>query len=391
MLRIHRTVALGVVAAAGLAAQDDALARDERGYWTRTTSGVLHVSVQPRLRVVSRGRIVLRGGPGTQIAYQVKQRVRARSEEEARRLIGNVYTSVQPGAEWTSFVVNPDSSFNAITELEVNVPRNMLSAWLETTLGGDVEAYDFYGNVRAQTTGRILLDRIRGDVDGRTRGGEIRLGRIAGAVHCVSGGGSVYMEFAGRETDCATAGGNIVVGEAGGPLVLSTDGGNIHVTKAASTVKAFARQGLIEVAEAGGVVTAETSGGLIRVDSARGVKAESAAGMVRVKSTIGPMNVAAAAGSILAELVPGGRIEDSSLMTGGGDITVFIPSNLGVSVMARTNSGRSPRIISDFPEVRANPAGFFQPPVVIQGSINGGGPMLRLNTAGGVIYLKKAK
>ena len=96
-------------------------------------------------------------------------------------------------------------------------------------------------------------------------------------------------------------------------------------------------------------------------------------------------------GSILAELLSGAHLENSSLIAGSGDITVLIPSNLALSVMARNESGASPRILSDFSEVRAKTPGSGRMPVVYEGAINGGGPLLTLNTAAGIIYVRKLK
>src|SRR5262249_39845392 len=103
----------------------------------------------------------------------------------------------------------------------------------------------------------------------------------------------------------------------------------------------------------------------------------------------GPLRVSTAAGSILAELFPGMPMEDSSLVAGSGDITVLIPSKLAVSVMAASQTGGARRIVSDFSEVRVRSAGMFQAPMLAEGSINGGGPMLNLSAASGVIYLRK--
>ena len=377
--------------AATVMAQDDPV-RGEKGYWTRTTSGTVKARVQPRLKVSSRGRIVLRGGASPEVTFRIKQIVRARSEDEARALIGGVLTGISSLGDWSTFVVSPNSSPNVVTELEINVPRQMQAAILETQMGGGVEAYDFDGSVQAITrAGVVKLDRIKGDVIGRTGGGEIRMGKIGGAVRCLSGAGSIYLESSGRDAQCATAGGDIVIGDAGGPLILSTEGGNIRVTKAAATVEAHSAAGVIEVGQAGGIVSADTNGGSIQIDSSRGVKAESASGMVRLKAANGPMNVAAAAGSILAELLAGARLQDSSLVSGAGDITLLIPSNTAVSVAARTDTGGPVRIISDFPEIRVNSAALFQAPLLAQGSINGGGPLIRLSAGRGVIYLKRIK
>jgi hypothetical protein len=69
----------------------------------------------------------------------------------------------------------------------------------------------------------------------------------------------------------------------------------------------------------------------------------------------------------------------------------LIPSKLALSVMARNDSGTNPRIQSDFSEVPVKSFGFSHPPTLAQGQINGGGPLLRINVAAGIIYLRKLK
>jgi len=95
------------------------------------------------------------------------------------------------------------------------------------------------------------------------------------------------------------------------------------------------------------------------------------------------------AGNVLAELMGGAAMQNSSLVAGTGDITVLIPSHMAVSVMARNSTGGTARIVSEFPEIRVQPTRFFQPPLLAQGAINGGGPVLNLNTSSGVIYLRR--
>jgi hypothetical protein len=69
----------------------------------------------------------------------------------------------------------------------------------------------------------------------------------------------------------------------------------------------------------------------------------------------------------------------------------LIPSNVAVSVMARNESGAAPRIISDFPEIRVQTLGLVRPPMLAEGAINGGGPVLNISASGGVIYLRRAR
>ncbi len=52
---------------------------------------------------------------------------------------------------------------------------------------------------------------------------------------------------------------------------------------------------------------------------------------------------------------------------------------------------RTSQIRSDFPEIQPNSTALFRPPMVVQGALNGGGPVLRLNAGGGVIYLRRIK
>ncbi len=96
-------------------------------------------------------------------------------------------------------------------------------------------------------------------------------------------------------------------------------------------------------------------------------------------------------GSILAELLAGTHLDDSSLVARAGDVTVMIPSNLPLSVMAQNDSGGRPRIVSDFSEFRTNNFGVMRPAVMAEGAINGGGPVLRINVADGTIYLRRLK
>jgi len=353
----------------------------------RTTTGSISGPLPSRVQVAARAHMVLRGGTGDQVVYRITQHVRAPNPASARVLMGTPVTS-RAAADLVRLSIT--SAAAVMTDLEITVPLQVSTAMLESQFG-DLEAYDFGGSVQATTQGgSIRIDRVRGDVVGRSAGGEIRLGKIGGAVRCSTGGGSVVLDSSGGETNCASAGGDIFVREAGGPLLLSTEG-NIHVDHAAGTVEAHSAGGLIEVGQAGGAVIADTQGGSIQVSSARGVKAESMRGMVRVRSAAGPMSVAAAAGNILAELLAGSRIEDSSFIAAAGDITILIPSNLAVSVMATNDGGGMARIISEFPEVHVRPGQLFRPMVLADGGINGGGPVLRLNVSSGVIYLKRMK
>ncbi len=373
-----------------LLAQDAQMVR-EGAYWKRTDSGTFNAPPTRMLRVATRGHVILRGTQGELITYKLTEHVRAHSEEDAHRRFGSAIANMSVRGGVTVVTLMPVIREDVNAQWEVNVPRRMTAVVVDSQMG-DVEAYDFDGSLHVDTTaGLIRCDRIRGGVEATTGGGEIRLGKIGGSSRCISAAGSIFVDNAGGEATCQTAGGEIQIREANGPLALSTEGGNIQVDHAASSVQAHTGAGVIQILQAGGSVSADTRGGSIEVGSSRGASCQSAAGTVRVKTSSGPLHIQTAMGSILAELLSGARLENSSLVAGSGDITVLIPSNLALSVVARNESGGTPRILSDFSEVRARNAVAGRPPLVFEGSINGGGPLLSIDTAGGIIYVRKLK
>lgn len=375
---------------ASLLAQDVSKITHEGNDWVKTTSGVVATPQTNTLRIATHGHLIVRGTTGDQVTYRLVKRVRARSEEAAKGSFGSDSSTSNALNGVTTVRFEPGTRANVLTELVVEVPRRMAAVILDVKTG-DIEAYDLDGSLRAETiAGQIRCDRIRGGFEGRTGGGEVHLGKIGGAINCSNRAGSIIIDNAGSSANCQTAGGEIQVHEAMGALVLATDGGNIQVDRAGSNVDARTGEGVIEVGQCNGTVFADTRGGSIQIGSARGVRCSTSAGQVRVKSSSGPMQIQTTLGSILAELLAGSRLQDSSLMAGTGDVTVLIPSNLALSVLARNDSGANPRIVSDFSELRARSL-IAQPAMVYQGLINGGGPLLTLNTASGTIYVKKSK
>ena len=97
----------------------------------------------------------------------------------------------------------------------------------------------------------------------------------------------------------------------------------------------------------------------------------------------GPMQVTTAVGSIIASLLAGRPSRESFLQTGNGDVTVLIPSNLGVNIRAATDRGR---VVSEFPGIAQHRVGVR---LLAEGPVNGGGPVLNIAGAGGTIFIKK--
>ena len=226
------------------------------------------------------------------------------------------------------------------------MPRAVAAVVVDTQLG-DVEAYDLDGSVHADTTaGLIRCDRIRRRRR-RPTPAAAKFIWARSAVRCdaCSAAGSIFVDSAGGDSHLPDRGRRDSGSRGAGPLTLSTEGGNIQVDRAASIGRGAHRRGR-DRNFAGG---RHGAGRYARRGHPSGRRraarnCQSAAGTIRVKTCAGPLKIQTAMGSILAELLAGARIEDSSLVAGSGDITVLIPSNLALSVVARNDSGANPRI-----------------------------------------------
>jgi hypothetical protein len=381
-----------LASAALLAAQSESAPIREHGYWTRTLPGQISAAGIERLRVETTGDVQARGTGDQQASYTLKLRVKAADARAAEALLREFVVRTGNEGGRISIRVTPPRQSSVESELTVNAPRTLRNVFVETH-GGNVRASDFDGELEARSGGgEIAVDGIRGQAELRTGGGDIRVGNVNGPLRSSSGGGEIRVENAGSTADLETGGGEIVVHQAAGPVRAATGGGNIRIDRAGSTVLARTAGGLIQVGQAEGAVTAETSGGAIQVDAANGVRCESAGGAIRLRNVAGALHVSANSGNILAQLIAGRPFADSLLSTNAGDITVFIPSNVALTIQATNETGGPGRIISDFAQVPVKTGGQSgMGPAVAEGALNGGGPLLRVNATGGTIYLRREK
>jgi hypothetical protein len=394
---MKQLLSLLFLGAALAAARNESPITHDGAYWVRSIQGAIDTSSANRLRVETTGNVNLRGAAGEQSSYTLALRVRAGTAREAEALFDRIIVKTGTEGGWAYVKVTPPREGRLGMELTVTGPKALqqLSA---ATRGGNVQASDWDGDFEARSAGgRIGVDHIRGTSELRTAGGMIDVGTVNGTVRCYSGGGIIRVQNAGAAATLDTAGGDIFVHQAEGPVQASTGGGNIRIERAGSTVAARTAGGLIQVEQADGPVTAESSGGAIQVSSANGVRCESTGGAIRLRNVAGVVRAFANSGSILAELSAsrdssGKGMADSILSTNAGDITVLIPSNLALTVRATNESGGAGRINSDFPQLRPR-SGRLQDvgPLVAEGELNGGGPLLRVNVMGGAIYLRQSK
>jgi DUF4097 and DUF4098 domain-containing protein YvlB len=351
----------------------------QRGRCVEALTGQAVIGRQ--LRVNAHGPVTLEAGVGTQLSYTATVVVRAANQAEARRIVERYPLRVAKEGDW-SVLTAPGEPLSAT--LVLRAPK--LTAVSIVTSNGPVEANGIDGSLLVDSvTGPLAADRIRGDCQLRTRGGDVRAGVIGGSLDSTTGLGSITVRSARGQAVLQTMGGDIVVQEAAGPLRADTGAGTIRIARAAGTVDATTGGGLIWVGSANGLVTAHNMAGLIDVESAPGVQCESGAGGVQLGKISGSMHVTTAMGNIVASVLS--AVTDSDLATGGGDITVAIPSNLGVTIQAENAMADSlRRILSEFPQIQAYRLGTR---VVAQGRVNGGGPVLRISSVDGTIFIKR--
>ncbi len=370
------------------AAQTNSRLVREDGYWVQTVTGNALIAPSETLRVSTRGAVSLQGEARQDIAYALKKRAGVQSEAQARTLLENVSVRTERRGGELLLEVSLPADWTSSAGLQVRVPRKLRETILESQ-GDSIEAYDLEGTLRADSSGgHVNIDRVRGRVIVRTEGGQVRLGKIEGSVLCYSGGGQIVAGTILGEAGLNTEGGEIAVRLAKGPVRASTAGGNIRIEEASRGVTATAKAGLIEVARSAGPVVAQTDAGAIKIRSAANVQCQAGAGAIALESVYGALHASTRSGSIVADLA-GEPLKNSTLTTGSGDITVFIPSNLAVTVQAISASPGGRRIVSDFEEIRSRTHAGAR--AEAEGSLNGGGPLLRLTALAGNIYLHRQR
>jgi hypothetical protein len=334
-----------------------------------------------RVRVVATGGVTLLGGAGARFDCTLRQRLAGDQQTADLR-----FQSERLGDLMLLMVGSRDRR-SAPPRVEIRLPGGLKHYAVETRSGA-VNVDGLSGDVDTVTGGGpVNAGRLHGRLSARTAGGPIELGVVHGPVRCITGGGDIRVQRVGTDASLETGGGSIWVEESAGSLQATTAAGNVEVLRALGPVSAKTLAGMIKVGEAVGVVTADSVSGGIYIGSAAGVRCDSALGTVRLKDVSGRMNVSVETGAILAELAARAALLESMLRSTAGDITVWIPSNLAVTIRAENETpGRYGRLVSEFPEIK--PAA-GRGPMLVQGELNGGGPVLHIAAAQGTIFLRR--
>jgi hypothetical protein len=347
-----------------------------------------------RLRLVTDlGNVVIRTQNSGKVDYHVHLEADA-SQKNAEELLKSFSVNAREASEGVYFrgqTFGRQLRGRLWVTVEINVPKNCgLDVW---TGGGNIETEDVIGQVALSTSG-----------------GNLTAGNVGGGARLVTDGGHITVKNVGGELSANTGGGHITTGTIGGSASLHTNGGHIRVASVKGVARLDTGGGNITLERSGGELVAETAGGQIEVGEAAGlVRAKTGGGGIRVVRVSGPTNLETGGGSIYLTQVDGlvkastgtGGITawfvsspkqpgSCDLQSGDGDIVVYLPRQLAVTIDAQIQQGNEHHVIADpaFPlKVSYDEASNGSRRIRAEGALNGGGEVLRLRTAAGNIRL----
>ncbi|MDE0685372.1 MAG: hypothetical protein OXI63_20785 [Candidatus Poribacteria bacterium] len=182
-----------------------------------------------------------------------------------------------------------------------------------------------------------------------------------------------------------TSGGSLRFQSITGPVLGHTSGGSIEAVNVTGGVQVRTSGGSIRFGAIRGFISGRTSGGSIKaVDCNQGIDVRTSGGSIWLGG-IGRNVTARTSGGSIQTVMKTQPQSECSLRTSGGAITCTLMPDVAVEVEAKASGGR---VSTDF-AVESTIQGKV-PKNRLEGSINGGGPLLKLRTSGGNIHLQKA-
>jgi len=364
----------------------------EGGNWTQEITGSLATAKNLRVKV-DIGAVRVEGG-SQGISYTIRNHSYSSSEARARREFDayKITAYVRGDTAWIVGDWQGGRPHKFSGEFRIAVPREMDEVKIETD-GGSVSTTSIAGRVEAESGGgSIRLDDIGGPINAETGGGSIEVGKVESEVSLHTGGGSIRVDSAKGKIEAESGGGSVMVVSGMQGAEVETGGGSIQVERCNGRVKANTGGGSIDLGDIGGPAEISTGGGSIRLASAKGpVRAETGGGTIELFG-VPSAHAETGAGSIEAKFIAAGERTDSVLETSAGDITVYLDPSLNVTIRASIEVANGHRISSDFPEIKITSEGGDYGPKTVsaEGKLNGGGPVLKVQTTTGDISFRRS-
>jgi DUF4097 and DUF4098 domain-containing protein YvlB len=347
-----------------------------------------------RLRVsVDLGNVVIKSQDSGKIDYTVHLEADG-SARDAKQLLKTFIVTSRTDADGVvvrGLTTNKQDAGRLWITVQINVPMNYnLDV---STGGGNIQIDDVNGRAFLTTAGgNISSGNVNGPARFVTKGGHITARNIGGDWAATTGGGHITAGTIGGIATLHTDGGHIQVGGIGGPGHLTTGGGNVYVGHSASQLVAETIGGQIEVGEAAGLVNAKTNGGGIHVVHMIGPSnLQTGGGSIYLTQVDGTVKASTGTGAITAWFVAPPKAESTcEFQSGEGDIVVYIPRQLPVTIDAQIQSDDKHQFFVD-PAFRLlitrDPGPNGSEMLHAVGSLNGGGEVVHLRTVSGNIRL----
>lgn len=333
----------------------------------------------------------------TQDAEAVNYRVHLETESggsDAQRLLddfeviarstpeGVVLAGRAPGRHWGQ---------RLWVTFEVAIPKNYNVD--VSTAAGNIDFGDLNGHaVLATDGGNITGGNLGGSSRITTDGGNITLKNVSGDLSATTGGGDISAGNVGGSAVLRTGGGLVRLGSVGGIGRIETGGGNIYVGRSAAGLGVSTGGGQIEVGEAAGIVRAQTGGGGIRIVRSIGpTRLDTGSGAIYLTQAENAVRASTGAGGITAWFGRGAKLSGPcKLEAGEGDLVVYLPKLLAITVDAQIELGGDHRVIVDpglALKVTYGDRDEGNNAIRAEGALNGGGETLVLRTVSGNIHL----
>ncbi|HEY5227105.1 MAG TPA: DUF4097 family beta strand repeat-containing protein [Opitutaceae bacterium] len=183
-------------------------------------------------------------------------------------------------------------------------------------------------------------------VDLKTSGGDVVVDDLDGAVNAHTSGGDIKLGTIGGDIDATTSGGNVGVVQGRGKVRLETSGGNITAKRLVGSSDLRTSGGDIKVESVENSLLAETSGGDVRATFVGDIKG------------------------------------DCKLSTSGGQVKAVVSKTAAFHLEAGTSGGE---VDASGLTITIDHGGSGKSS--LSGSVNGGGPELKLRSSGGDIEI----
>ena len=371
---------------------NDAKVYREGSSWVEEITGTMTSPTSLRVNA-EMGSITVQGGPQRDITYTIRKRMHSGSEASARRDFSGYRISA---ANRAGQLVLEGSTERHVARMSVDfqlqVPRDLQQVRVSTD-GGSLSLHNLTGPVTAESGGgSISLGDLAGAVSAATGGGSIDASNTTNLLNLNTGGGSIKISGSKGRVNANTGGGSITLGGAAEGVNLSSGGGSVQVQQCGGELFVTTGGGSINVGDVSGKAKLQTGGGSIKLTSARGpVIATTGGGGIELYKLMQGASAETGAGPITAEFL--GMGSDSKLETSVGDVIVYIGPQARMTVKAELDMANGHQIRSDFSDLKVTSDGGEYGPrnYFAQGSLNGGGPLLRVHTMSGNIEFRRAR